>query len=63
MIKQLLLLRGCTRAPGMCNLLPCGTWGVYSVLCYEGCEGHGTANGLPPPAPDHRLELNCRKKP
>ena len=37
---------------------PCGTWMHYTVdavdaLCYEGCEGHGTANGLPQP----RIEL------
>ena len=34
--------------PDMCNLLD----GLVA-LCYEGCEGHGSANGLPQP----RMEL------
>ena len=35
-----------TRVPGHMQPVgqPCGT-----ALCYEGCEGHGTANGLPQP--------------
>ena len=34
----------------MCNLLD----GLVALaLCYEGCEGHGSANGLPQP----RMEL------
>ena len=33
----------------MCNLLD----GLVALGCYEGCEGHGSANGLPQP----RMEL------
>ena len=34
----------------MCNLLDgLVALGCIMVLCYEGCEGHGTANGLPQP--------------
>ena len=36
----------------MCNLLD----GLVA-LCYEGCEGHGSANGLPQP----RMELAERR--
>ena len=45
MVKQLLFA---TRIPGHVQPVerPC-------ALCYEGCEGHGSANGLPQP----RMEL------
>ena len=50
MVKQLLSLRG---YPGHVQPAgrPCGTWINYEG--YEGCAGHGTANGLP----QHRMEL------
>ena len=49
MVKQLLFA---TRIPGQVQPVgrPCGTW-MYSAN--EGCEGHGSANGLPQP----RMEL------
>ena len=49
MVKQLIFA---TRIPGHVQPVgrPCGT---VDTLCYEGCEGHGSANGLPQP----RMEL------
>ena len=50
MVKQLIFA---TRVPGHVQPFgrPCGTCILH--LCYEGCEGHGTANRLPRP----RMEL------
>ena len=49
MVKQLLFA---TRLPGHVQPVgrPCGIHcGTVDALCYEGCEGHGSANGLPQP--------------
>ena len=44
-ISVIFLLRG---YPDMCNLLyGLVALGILDALCNEGCEGHGTANGLP----------------
>ena len=49
MVKQLLFA---TRIPEHVQPVgrPCDTWMHYAI---EGCEGHGSANGLPQP----RMEL------
>ena len=50
MVKQLFFA---TRIPGHVQPVgrPCGTWMHYEG-CYEGCEEHGSANGLPQPRMD-----------
>ena len=44
MVKQLLIA---TRTPGHVQPVgrPCGTWMHYAMR--DGCEGHGSTNGLP----------------
>ena len=49
MVKQLLFA---TRIPGHVPTCWTALWHL-DALCYEGCEGHGSANGLPQP----RMEL------
>ena len=44
MVKQLLFA---TRVPG--HVQPVTALWLLDALCYEGCEGHGAANGLPRP--------------
>ena len=58
MVKQLLFA---TRYPDMCNLLDgLVALGCIMHLCYEGCEGHGTANGLPQPSRKKPLGIRSR---
>ena len=45
MIKQLLFA---TRIPGHVQPVWTALWHL-DALCYEGCEGHGSTNGLPQP--------------